>query len=59
MVVVDHGNQVFSYYQHLDSLKVKEGEKVRAGDVIGGVGRYRYGYRSASSCCFQHKGSAC
>ena len=38
MVVVDHGNQVFSYYQHLESRKVKEGERVRAGDVIGGAG---------------------
>jgi len=38
MVVIDHGNQVFSYYQHMDSLKVNEGQKVRAGDIIGGVG---------------------
>lgn len=38
MVVVDHGNQIFSYYQHLESRKVKAGERVRAGDVIGGAG---------------------
>ncbi|RXL57228.1 M23 family metallopeptidase, partial [Citrobacter sp. AAK_AS5] len=38
MVVVDHGNQVFSYYQHLDSLNVKEGQNVKAGDVVGGGG---------------------
>ncbi len=38
MVIVDHGNQVFSYYQHMDSLKVKTGDRVRAGDVLGGVG---------------------
>lgn len=38
MVVIDHGNQVFSYYQHMDSRKVSEGQKVKAGDVIGGVG---------------------
>ena len=38
MVVIDHGNQVFSYYQHLDSLNVKEGQKVKAGDIVGGVG---------------------
>ena len=38
MVIVDHGNQVFSYYQHLDSRKVKEGDRVAAGDIIGGVG---------------------
>jgi len=38
MVVIDHGNQVFSYYQHMDSLKVKTGDRVKAGDVLGGVG---------------------
>ncbi len=38
MIIIDHGNKVFSYYQHLNSIKVKEGEKVRAGEVIGGVG---------------------
>lgn len=38
MVVIDHGNQVFSYYQHLESRKVKEGDRVRAGDLIGGAG---------------------
>ncbi len=38
MVVIDHGNQVFSYYQHLDSRSVKEGERVKAGSLIGGVG---------------------
>lgn len=38
MVIIDHGNQIFSYYQHLDSRKVKEGDRVAAGDIIGGVG---------------------
>lgn len=38
MVVIDHGNQVFSYYQHLDSRKVTAGERVKAGSLIGGVG---------------------
>jgi murein DD-endopeptidase MepM/ murein hydrolase activator NlpD len=38
MVVIDHGNQVFSYYQHMDSLAVKAGDSVKAGDFIGGVG---------------------
>lgn len=38
MVVVDHGNQVFSYYQHLDSRNVREGDRVKAGDILGGVG---------------------
>ncbi|MCL2155388.1 MAG: M23 family metallopeptidase [Leptospirales bacterium] len=38
MVVIDHGNQIFSYYQHLDSISVKTGDIVKAGDTIGGVG---------------------
>ncbi len=38
MVVVDHGNQVFSYYQHLSSRKVNDGDRVRAGDTVGEVG---------------------
>jgi murein DD-endopeptidase MepM/ murein hydrolase activator NlpD len=38
MVVIDHGDQVFSYYQHLDSMTVEPGDRVRAGDIIGGVG---------------------
>ncbi|MCL1865130.1 MAG: M23 family metallopeptidase [Spirochaetes bacterium] len=38
MVVIDHGNQIFSYYQHLDSISVKTGDAVKAGDTIGGVG---------------------
>jgi len=38
MVIIDHGNQVFSYYQHLESRKVDEGKRVRAGEIIGGAG---------------------
>ena len=38
LVVVDHGNKVFSYYMHMDSMVVKAGDRVRAGEVIGGVG---------------------
>lgn len=37
-VVIDHGNRIFSYYMHHDSLAVKEGQKVRGGDIIGYVG---------------------
>ena len=38
MVIVDHGNQIFSYYQHLDSINVKTGDTVKAGDTVGGAG---------------------
>ncbi|HPS58656.1 MAG TPA: M23 family metallopeptidase [Spirochaetota bacterium] len=38
MVVVDHGNKVFSYYMHMESRGVKEGDRVKAGQQIGKVG---------------------
>ncbi len=37
-IVIDHGNRIFSYYMHLKELKVKEGDRIRAGDLIGRVG---------------------
>jgi murein DD-endopeptidase len=37
-IVIDHGNKIFSYYMHLNELKVKEGAQVSAGDLIGRVG---------------------
>lgn len=41
-IVVDHGQGLLSLYLHLSEFKVKEGETVRAGQVIalsGGTGR--------------------
>ncbi len=38
MVVVDHGNKVFTYYMHMDSFNVRVGDSVKAGDMIGRVG---------------------
>jgi len=37
-IVVDHGNRIFSYYMHLNDVKVEEGDAVQAGDLIGHVG---------------------
>ena len=37
-VVIDHGNRIFSYFMHLSSFAVKEGEMVKAGQKIGSVG---------------------
>ena len=39
-VVIDHGNGEFSYYAHLrqGSLKVKKGERVKVGQVLGLMG---------------------
>lgn len=35
----DNGYNIFTMYAHLDSLAVKNGDKVSAGDIIGYVGR--------------------
>jgi len=38
MVKVDHGNDIQTIYGHLLAVKVKKGEKIKRGDVIGTVG---------------------
>jgi hypothetical protein len=37
-VYIDHGMHLFSQYAHLSELKVKAGDKVKKGDIIGLVG---------------------
>ncbi len=37
-VVIDHGNRVFSYFMHLSSFSVREGDMVKAGQQVGRVG---------------------
>ncbi|MEO2066204.1 MAG: M23 family metallopeptidase [Desulfurobacteriaceae bacterium] len=37
-VIIDHGLGVHTLYAHLSKIKVKEGQAVRAGQVIGEVG---------------------
>ena len=37
-ILVDHGLGLFTMYFHLSEMKVKEGETVRRGQVIGLVG---------------------
>ena len=37
-VVIDHGLKLFTMYFHLQDLRAREGERVRAGQVIGSVG---------------------
>lgn len=39
IVIVDHGSGVRTVYAHLSSFAVKTGQSVKAGQVIGGVGR--------------------
>ncbi len=38
VVVIDHGHGLVTRYAHLDSYRVKRGDRVNAGHVIGAVG---------------------
>lgn len=35
LVIVDHGGGLFTLYAHLSELRVKEGQEVAAGDLLG------------------------
>lgn len=37
-VVLDHGMGLFSSYSHLNSIKVRHGEKLNKGDILGTTG---------------------
>lgn len=39
LVILYHGNGIYSYYAHCNAIKVKAGDKVRQGDVIATVGQ--------------------
>ncbi len=38
LVIIDHENGFTTYYAHNDTIKVKKGQRVAKGDVIGTVG---------------------
>ena len=38
IVIIDHGNEIETYYGHCSKLYVKTGEVIKAGDVIAAVG---------------------
>lgn len=37
-VIIDHGLGIYTYYIHLDSILVREGDTLKRGEVIGYVG---------------------
>lgn len=39
MVIIDHGQQLFTIYAHLKKTNVKTGDYVRQGQIIGQVGK--------------------
>ncbi len=38
MIKISHGNGVESWYAHCDTLKVKKGDKITAGQIIATMG---------------------
>ena len=38
-VFLDHGLGVFTVYMHLDEMKVRQGDMVEAGEIIGLAGQ--------------------
>ena len=41
-LIIDHGFGIFSFYSHLNELKVLNGEKVKQGEIIGLSGKTGY-----------------
>lgn len=41
-VIVDHGEGIYSLYMHLQKIKVKEGDALARGDVVGLLGHTGY-----------------
>jgi murein DD-endopeptidase MepM/ murein hydrolase activator NlpD len=38
LIILDHGDRLFTIYAHLSEMNVKPGGKVKAGQLIGRVG---------------------
>lgn len=42
LVIIDHGYGYRTHYGHLNKIRVKKGQRIERGDVIGGVGNTGY-----------------
>ena len=38
-IIFDHGHGISTLYMHLKDINVKNGQKIRQGDIIGTVGK--------------------
>jgi murein DD-endopeptidase MepM/ murein hydrolase activator NlpD len=38
-VILDHGLGLYTLYSHLQTVKVKEGDRIERGQIIGTVGK--------------------
>jgi murein DD-endopeptidase MepM/ murein hydrolase activator NlpD len=38
LIILDHGNEYYTLYAHAAEIRVKEGDQVRQGQMIGTVG---------------------
>ncbi len=56
-VLIDHGNGIVTRYYHMDSFNCVEGQKVKAGDVIGFAGETGYATAPHLHFCVVKNGS--
>ncbi|WP_068673756.1 M23 family metallopeptidase [Oceanobacillus sp. Castelsardo] len=53
VVVVDHGNEVMTYYSSLEEVKVTPGDEVKQGDQVGTAGQSIFGKDNGTHVHFE------
>ncbi|WP_284138963.1 M23 family metallopeptidase [Virgibacillus sp. LDC-1] len=53
VVVLEHGSEVMTYYASLDGVKVKAGQKVKQGDLLGVAGKNIFGKDNGNHVHFE------
>ncbi|AIF44646.1 M23 family metallopeptidase [Virgibacillus sp. SK37] len=53
VVVLSHDNEVMTYYASLGDVKVKAGEKIKQGDLLGTAGKNLFGKDSGTHVYFE------